>query len=490
MPITSVHADYASYSPQWKACRDLAAGEYAIKDAGETYLPKMSGISDAEYLAYKARACLFGAFGRTVDGLMGMVARKVPEREISGGLTSLLDSVDNAGTALDEFALNAVRDIITVGRGGFLVEYPTIPDGTTVGEVERNKLRPHASYYHAESIVDWRTQRVGNAEILTMVKLRETIARPSANDPWVVEAVTQYRVLELAGGVYSQSLFVQSGKTSEKSSEYVLKWSIVPQLGGVPFREIPFVFVGTVQVSKPPLIDLATLNIAHYRNSADYENGLHWTGVPTPVFIGSFADMGPDGGEVHDVTLGATAGIHLLEGGSAHFLEFNGTGLEGNLGKAMDRKADMMATLGARMLETEKKTAESYDTVSIRRQGEMSVLAAIANNVSRAIQKMLSWMDVFYGNTGRYVYWLNTDYLPKAIDGNMVREVVAAWQAGAFSTEEMFEVFRAGEMVRSDKTVEDHDAEVMNDSVRVGIMAKAQALLAPKKVDTGQAAQV
>lgn len=472
MPIESVHIDYLKHIAQWELCRDLAEGEDAVKARGTRYLPKASGQTDEEYAAYLERASLYNAFGRTVEGLLGMIARKKPDTsKMSGAILRLKDNIDNAGTSLDGFAFNAARDAIEIGRYGILVEFPTVMEGTTIGEAEAQNLRPYAAYYPAEYIVDWRRKNFGSTRKLVMVKLKELI-EVQTDDPWVTVTDYQYRVLMLVDGVYKQEVYTKNGN---------LISSVVPMVNGVPLGFIPFIFGGGVDVKKPPMYDLARLNIAHFRNSADYENGLHWNGTPTPIFSGNFADSNIDADGAPVVRLGATSGIHLTEGGNAHFLEYNGQGLEGNLGRALDRKANQMAVLGAKMLETEKKTAESYATVAIRRQEETSILASIANSVSLAIQEMLRYIDLYYGGNSVIDYWLNTDYLPQPVDGNMVREMVAAWQAGAFSTAEFFDFMKAGEVIDSGKTLAEHEAEVMDDSVRIGLMAKAALLQAKAK---------
>ena len=69
----------------------------------------------------------------------------------------------------------------------------------------------------------------------------------------------------------------------------------------------------------PIMNDAVDINIAHYINSADYENAINITGSPTPVIIGYGAD--PDADE--DIALGvalllygqgANAFLHGIQG--------------------------------------------------------------------------------------------------------------------------------------------------------------------------------
>ena len=53
---------------------------------------------------------------------------------------------------------------------------------------------------------------------------------------------------------------------------------------------IPFIFCGALNnspdVDKSPVYDIAEVNIAHYRNSADYEESCFIAGQATPVLTG------------------------------------------------------------------------------------------------------------------------------------------------------------------------------------------------------------
>jgi hypothetical protein len=59
---------------------------------------------------------------------------------------------------------------------------------------------------------------------------------------------------------------------------------------GSPIPFIPFwAFVkkrNSLTLQDPPLLDLADMNLAHYRISADYERGCHFAGLPTPIQAG------------------------------------------------------------------------------------------------------------------------------------------------------------------------------------------------------------
>jgi hypothetical protein len=87
----------------------------------------------------------------------------------------LVEDIDLAGNSIDMLAMRTIGDVIQVGRAGILVEYPQVTEApTSQADVARMNLRPYTTYYPAESILDWRVERVNNVMQPVMIKLAET----------------------------------------------------------------------------------------------------------------------------------------------------------------------------------------------------------------------------------------------------------------------------------------------------------------------------
>jgi len=256
-----------------------------------------------------------------------------------------------------------------------LVDYPAVDTtGMSRAEAERLNIRPFMQLYKAESIINWRTQNVNGAKIVTMVVLTEQME--VAQDEFTTTTETVYRVLDLIDGIYRVRLMNGKGELVSDVR--------FPKMNGQFMTEIPFTFVGGVDIRKPLLIDLVDTNLAHYRNSADYEHGLHFTGLPTPYVAGVTL------GDGQSLTIGSkTAWVFSDPSANAGYLEFKGDGLK-TLAEALKQKEHRMSVLGARMLADEKRTSETTSTVELRTAGERSILAATAYDVSDAIRKSLA----------------------------------------------------------------------------------------------------
>src|SRR3954462_7111983 len=76
--LATAHPTYTTTLPSWLRTRDVLAGEEAIKNAGEQYLPRIHSHSEDEYTAYRQRATFFNATARTAEGYVGLIFRRPP----------------------------------------------------------------------------------------------------------------------------------------------------------------------------------------------------------------------------------------------------------------------------------------------------------------------------------------------------------------------------------------------------------------------------
>ena len=65
----------------------------------------------------------------------------------------------------------------------------------------------------------------------------------------------------------------------------------------------------------------------------------------------------------------STAWVTETAGATAGFLEFTGQGLQ-TFERAMDRDEKLLAVLGSRLLEGQKKVAETAQAIELRQSGE------------------------------------------------------------------------------------------------------------------------
>ncbi|MEE7442679.1 DUF4055 domain-containing protein [Methylobacterium oryzae] len=438
-PTTRLNA-YIQNEGVWKLCRDAVEGEGAVQAGREIYLPRLGGQSDEAYDAYLLRGSFYPATGRTVDGLMGLVFRKNPTVDVPPGMEPWLKAITNDGKSLMTLANDLMEEVLTVGRVGLLAEYPKTPDmgrPLTKAEAESLNLRPYLAPYSAEAIIWWEHRLVGNQLVLYRVRLEETYVENDEED-------IQIRELSIESGAYRQIIY-RKGDT-----DWYVYDSFIPTKKGQALDRIPFFFLGpkrtTGEICKSPIEGLARVNISHFRNSCDLENGAHVSGVPTLVVIGADTEIDENGKRVPKVwQLGSDIAIELPQGGDVKFAQVE-EGF-GALERLMDRKEGQMAVLAIRILAQEKRDAETAETTSIKKGGESSILSRMAGSVSESLNEALQFIAEWGGITGEVKFELNRDYLIVTIDAQTIAAVREMWQAGGISHETLIGILKAGELL-------------------------------------------
>jgi hypothetical protein len=290
MPVTDNHANYDENCDFWSRCRDVVNGTDAVKAAKEAYLPKLGGQDDDGYDAYRERAPFYGATDRTIQGLVGSVFRKPPKVLAPSAIEEHLDDVTLMGESLAQFSRKYLKELLTTGRCGILVDMPEADENQAAAT---EPPRPYWARYRAEDITNWHTRRINGKVTLSMVVLHETVIEPDQVDEFARLQVEQYRVLYLdEAGKYAVNIWRKAEtKEGDQDSWYIFS-SPAPQIVGEPLDFIPFVF--DPESGKPPLLDLVDMNLSHYRTMADLEHGRHYTALPDSLGSGLRCHQGSD----------------------------------------------------------------------------------------------------------------------------------------------------------------------------------------------------
>jgi hypothetical protein len=469
----------------WQECRDFVAGERAIKahdlqlqgavnllvPEASSYLPRKSSSQPLElYYSYVDSAMFFNAPGRTVDGLVGLVFSHDPEVVLPPGTDQLEKDADLQGTPLKEFAEHVLREVLTTGRGGILVDHTVAPHGISRAEEEQLSIRSYLNFYSAEDIIDWTTARIDNIVRPVRIVLKsEPIYDEGYNETRVylelyLDYSTGYRQFRMKR--WTENKESRVGMNGDKE-EFIAEDIPTTTKNGRALDFIPFWFISSSgsdwKIGKPPISDLVKVSRAHYRNSAQYENGLEYCGNPTPVLAGFPELLGEPakGKKPKKLALGSSV-VLITQEAQAHasYLEFTGQGL-GALERALEKKESMMAMLGSRMLYESKKSAEAAEALKIRYSGESATLSDIANVISRVLTQAIQFAcDWSVGTTEAYIH-LNTNYISAGADSNELAILFQMYLKGSLTREDFVRRLRAVGIVNEDRSVEMVMAEML-----------------------------
>lgn len=460
MSVSSLHPLYIKRSSQWKTIRDCIEGEDAIKSAGETYLPKNSGWTKEQYDAYKKRARWNNYTAQNLDGLHGLIFRRNPIITAKGDefkKEGFLDNIDRKGTSLYQFLSDTVYDVMQTSYGGYLVDFPPVKHDISLGKAKKLGIRPYLRYYAAESIINWGYSVINGLNQLSFVVLEEYVEDYS-EDEFSPVLQKQYRVLDLRSGIYKQILYSPAELTEEdkkagKKEEFT-KAEIPVIINGKTLDYIPFVTIPSVLPEKPMFYDLAMCNIGHYQKSADYENGVHLTTIPTGYVTGHRRDVDPETEEPEDIHLGWDSFlIFPEEQAKVGNLSFSGVGLVHSETALKQACADM-TVLGSRLLISENGSSESADSAKIHRSGENARLATFAKNISDKVTKVLQIMADWSGIKTKIQISLCTDYDTLAFDPNALNAIANLAEAKKIPIPAVYYNLKNGEYLPPDMTLE------------------------------------
>lgn len=464
--------------------------QQTVKARGDKYLPRpnptdKTAANSARYTAYIERAVFYGVTGRTLGGMVGQVYARDPEITVPELLKPVVADATGSGLSLIQLSKDSMRETMSLGRGGIFVDYPKVAGATTRKQQLAGEVRPTFTIYTAENIPNWRTVRRGSRTLLGLVVLLENV---DIEAEFEVTTIKQYRELRLIGGVYVQRIWQE--RPQKASNPFVtaetMAWEIIEETTpldstGFPFTELPFNFIGSTNndsaVDEAPLYDLSELNIAHYRNSADYEEASFIVGQPTPWFSGLTQDWVDDvlKGEI---LLGARAAVPLPENSQAGLLQ-----VQANIMpmEAMKHKEAQMVALGAKLVEN-RAVRRTLGEVKDANASETSILADCANNVGAAFTAALVWAAKFVGaSTAEISFKLNTEFALTTMPADERNCLIADMQAGAVSfTEVRTALRRAGVVFQDDATAKTEIAKWLKESAALEAQKKPVPAVANK----------
>jgi hypothetical protein len=439
--ITYIHPDFSANQERWKLVRDVCASNN-LHDYILPLCPMDTSIENQKRNElYKERAVFLNATGRTQQSLTGLAFKKEPLYESCRGLQYLKLDADGAGVSIYQQSQFVLSEILQVDKCGLYVDF---------NEESKKSI---ILMYCRESIVNWRVERVNGRDLLTLIVLVEH--RPKKTS-YSLETETIYRELFIDdSGVFSCRVWGYQNNVLD-----VIEMTRPVNAKGEHFTEIPFFFVGSKTnspvIDKAPLFDLAKLNIAHYRNSADYEDSAHMCGQIQPFITGLIDENWRNYLEKKGVNFGSGHVMLLPSGATVGLAQAAPNSL---VKEAMTHKEDQMLALGARLIEKSagNKTATQ---ASSEESAATSVLSICCSNISEAYCNAINACQNYMGFNESGKYTLNQDFTAWNIDPQTISAVMSLSDSGKLPDGDLFNYLRLIGLIRTDKTDEQIKSEL------------------------------
>lgn len=444
MAVNDVNKEYAANLERWKVVADVTDGARAVK-LNAAYLPMTSQCGDAEldrarYLAYRSRAVFYPVAKDTLQNYVGLAFSEDPTFE-PDGMDFLKDDADGSGKSIYQLNQTALSYLLKFGRGGFFVDYPQVGSGASVAEVKNNSIRPTVVLYSALDIINWRVKKVGGVFKTSLIVLLEKSMQVDPVDEFAEIEVKSYRVLRLDdNNEYSIQVY------SDETGQLIAGEIVYPtNAKGQKWTEIPFIPIGAqtndFKIDDIPLESLADINLAHYRNSAEYENAVFICGQVQPVMTELDEDWRNFLVE-NGIKLGSMNPLLLPKGAK---FEYISASIEMLAKEAMDAKFDYMQALGAKVLDKTNtvKTATQVDAESLTQH---SVLSLCVSNLNEAAEYVLRWCAEYWGSGFDAVFSIKQDFARGEISLEQLKFYQSEVVRGAMSNQTFNEIKTTGKV--------------------------------------------
>jgi hypothetical protein len=433
--VTRVHdANTAWYAqePHWMLIEDLIQGTYGMRRRHRRYLPQEPREQDESYDNRLARSVVPPYYQRLERMLAGMLTRKpVRLNDTSDNIREQLFDVDLQGNDLNVWTYETARKLVRYGHIGTLVDAPS--DGG----------RPYWCTYTPRQILGWRTEAKDGQQQLTMLRLLESVIVPDGD--YGEKAVQQVRVL--TPGAYELH-------QKQDNSEFKIVEEGNTSLSDIPFSVAYCNRVGYLE-SRPPLEDIAELNLKTYQVQSDLDNQLHISAVPMLAFYGF-----PSAAE--EVSAGPGEAIAFPADGRAEYIEPGGTSFEYQF-KRLEQLAGQINELGLSAVLGQKLSAETAEAKRIDRSQGDSTMMVIAQNMQDMIDNCLRFHAEYLGTAESAGSCLvNRDFIGARLEPQEIQALLQLYTAGTITQETLLQQLSDGEVLGDDFDVEEELSATAN----------------------------
>ena len=412
--------------PHWVLIEDLLGGTYGIRRKHRRYLPQEPRELDESYDNRLARSVVPPYYQRLERMLAGMLTRKpVKLQDVSDAIREMLFNVDLQGNDLNVWTYETARKLVRYGHIGCLVDAPS--DGG----------RPYWCTYTPRQILGYRTEQQDGQQRLIQLRLQETVLEVDPDSKYGEKQIDQVRVL--TPGEYQIHQRQDNGN-------YEVTDEGTTSLAEIPFSVAYCNRVGYME-SRPPLEDIAELNLKSYQVQSDLDNQLHISAVPMLALFNF-----PSSAE--EVSAGPGEALAFPADGRAEYIEPQGRSFDFQF-KRLEQIALQINELGLSAVLGQKLSAETAAAKMIDRSQGDSTMMVIAQNVQDMIDNSLKFHAEFMGQQeAAGSCTVNRDFIGARLDPADINALLQLYTAGTITKDTLLQQLADGEVLGDDFDVQ------------------------------------
>ena len=436
----------------WDIVDPLMGGTQAMRAAGTKLLPQYPAEADDTYKERLALSTLLPAYAETVASSTSRVFAEPLQlgEDVPEPVKLFCDDIDLGGNDLNSWSVEWFREALAKGLCHAMIEHQPTRDVEgnklykTVAEEQAAGVRPYAVIIKPGQVLGWRF----DGGKLMQVRYMESVE--VADGDFGVKCVDQVRVLESG-----------SWRTYRKPDNGGA-WALHEQ-GSTSLNYIPWVTFYTGRTgpmtAKPPLLELAHLNVKHWQSQSDQDNLLHVARVPL-LFV--FTDN-----EEFQLTISSASATRMPKDGNAKYVEHTGAAITAGRDSLNDLVDDMRMA-GAKLLQKDKQAVKTAAQVNEEAAQELSPLARLAGQFADCIAQLLQILADYgsLGDGGRVEMRGNfdSDFAPEVSLPNLISMA----NSGKLSDETLYSEMQRRGVISDELDWEDEKARIEEQGPALG----------------------
>lgn len=438
---------FQSMETKWAMITTLMGGTEAMRAGERTYLPQHAEESNENYNERLNRNTLYNMFELTLDSLVGKpfvesikLQADVPA-EIADPDVGFWKNIDLQGADLTSFSREWFRDSIAKGFSAILVDMPVLTEeekiARTLEDDMKENRRPYWTLIRPENIIFAYAETVNGVEVLKHVRIAEV-----ATEMVGFTEIEKQRIRILEPG--SWQLWELQQLEEKKDPVWVKIQEGLSDIDYIPMV-IFYANRSGFMTSKPPLEDLAHLNVRHWQSTSDQINIL--TVARFPMLAVSGAQMAQ--GQQEQMAIGPRQLLATRDAnGKFYYVEHTGKAIgagETDLEKLEDKMASYGAEFLRRKIGGRTATERSLDSSeAISPLKDMSLRFMVAINM--ALKITADWIHLPAGGS----CLINTDFTEEDANSAAITALTEMRKRGDVSRWTFLEEMKRLEVVAAD----------------------------------------
>ena len=433
----------------WEIMKAVTEGTEYLRENSEAFLPLEPREDYDAYLARVNRSVFSPFTQRLIRAATGLVLRKPITLTGDPYWTEMFKmDVDGCGSDLDEYARRVLMCSLIYGQSHILVDYPAPSGALTLAEERQQNRRPYWIEVDPTNLYGWRLDRESNYGNLVQVRLAEKAVLPDGQfgekvyDQMRVIEPGRYRVFRKKEQIEEMYDVADNSVTGDFEMGSADKDYKQVETGSFSLGEIPLVTIYSGKtdnlVSKPPLLDIAYLNLAHFQRQADLIHSLHVASQPMLVMEG-YDD------QTKDLAISVNYAMATQPGNKIYYVEPASSAFDAQSAEIKELQMQM-ATLGISTLSQQKFVAESADARRLDRVDTNSMLAMVSMELEQKLQKCFNLSAEYVGIEPPEVK-ISRDFDIERLIGQDITALTALFNENVIDREEYRDILVQGEVL-------------------------------------------